>query len=135
MSPQLFGLLFGVVDVSNSVKDLFWLSIVSIWNTSTNACESNSLIMFSVFKNRGDKSILDQMLASIRTPMIVKCEIDLYIGLILYTAVEIEFSIFFYTYHIVLFALPNSCEQILLHFAWLFIQDQGYTISDYFRIL
>jgi hypothetical protein len=30
MAPQLFGLLFGVVDVSNSVKDSFWLSIVSI---------------------------------------------------------------------------------------------------------
>jgi hypothetical protein len=30
MAPQLFGLLFGVVDVSNSVKHSFWLSIVSI---------------------------------------------------------------------------------------------------------
>jgi hypothetical protein len=43
-----------------------------------NACESNSLIMFSVFKNRGDKSLLNYMLASIRTPIIVKCEIDLF---------------------------------------------------------
>jgi hypothetical protein len=39
--------------------------------------------MFSVFKNGDDKSLLDYMLASIRTPIIVKCEIDLYIGLIL----------------------------------------------------
>jgi hypothetical protein len=48
MAPQLFGLLFGVVDVSNSVKHSFWLSIVSIWNTSTNACESNSLISINI---------------------------------------------------------------------------------------
>jgi len=39
--------------------------------------------MFSVFKNGGDKSLLDYMLASMRTSIIVKCEIDLNIGLIL----------------------------------------------------